>query len=275
VPIRLSRRLLALMLVATSALGVTGASADGGVHVIVPPHDPASNWNPGRMATDFWSRIGTIAILPFINHARRAQEQLGPLRFNVARYDRLTIPEQLFVLANLERVSRGETPIYGLWSVLNNAAEIGARLDTDPSSPPNLKTVFWSIWDEATTSRNQAAYFADFAWMYEDGPPPNYFFSAAVCPNSRAPDCWGHRNIILQTAEYGVGRVVLLAGAAGGIRNYRGTNSLTMAFTWADAVPETGITYTWAEAVSFMGLPESYVPTTISTNTTTTTTVPD
>jgi hypothetical protein len=279
-PQRLTRRCLALMFVATCALGATGAGADGGVHVILWPHEPASNWNPGPIAKTFWDRFGSIPVLPLINDARHAQEGLGPLRLNRARYNRLTIPEQLFVLANLERVTRGETPIYGLWSVLNGAAETGARLGRDPEPPVGSDSNFASIWDDVPNSRTQDAFFADFAWMYEDGPPPNYFFTAAVCPNSRARDCWGHRTNILETSGFAYvgGSQVLLAGAAGGLSDYHATASMTMDFSWLSQVPKTGITYTWAEAVKFLGLPTNYVTTTTTTTTTstsTTTTAPD
>jgi hypothetical protein len=46
---------------------------------------------------------------------------------------------------------------------------------------------------------------------------------------------------------------------------------LAMDFAWVSAVPKTGIVYTWARAVKFLGLPESYAPTTTTTTTTTTT----
>jgi hypothetical protein len=264
---RLVRHSLAVVLVASFAIGATVAGASVGVHAILPPHNPSSNWNPGRIRSNL--------ILPLVNDARRTQEGLGPLSFNLARYNKLAIPEQLFVIANLERVSRGETPIYGLWSELNSAAATGARLGRDPEPPPNWDSAFSSIWAGTPNSRSQAVFFADFGWMYEDGPPPYHGINNLDCTHRGAEGCWGHRDAILEKApsvSFDDGSPVLLAGAAGGIGNYKGTTSLTMAFAWVDGVPKTGIVYTWARAVKFLGLPANFLPTTTTTSTTTTTT---
>ena len=266
--IRLIRRWLALMLVASSALGTAGAGGASDLHVILPPHNPAGNWPGGG--------IRSVTFLPLINDARRAQEGLGPLLFDVARYNRLSIPDQLFVISNLERVSRGEVPIYGLWSVLDNVAATGARLGTDPEPPPGWSSSFASIWGDVLPERTQVVLAADFEWMYEDGPPPLYGNSInTACLHAGEWGCWRHRdNILEQSVGNSVSRGtnVLLAGASGGVRNYHGIASLAMDFTWAPAVPRTGIVYTWARAVKYLGLPTSYVPTSTTTTSTTTTT---
>ena len=265
------RRWVAILLVTFFAMGAAGAAASDGPHVILPPHNPVSNWNPGRVSTN--------SILVLVNAARRAQEGLGPLPLNLARYNRLSIPEQLFVLANLERVTRGEAPAYGLWTVLNRLAATGARLGRDPLPPSNWNRYFASIWSSAPNSRTNVALFSDFGWMYQDGAPPFYGTVNFDCLRRGMPGCWGHRDAILEAKPDSSSSdkpLVLLAGAAGGVRNYRGSSSLTMDFTWVAGVPTTGVTYTWAEAVRFLGLTTSTrpAPTTTTLPETTTTTLP-
>ena len=268
-PRRVVQRVLALLIVASGALVASGAGASG-LHVILPSQNPASNWPGGS--------VEAPAFLPLINEARRNQEGLGPLRLNVARYNRLSVADQLFVVTNLERVTRGETPIYGLWSVLNSAAATGAREATDPVAPADLESSFASIWSEAPPSRTQEALFADFAWMYKDGPlTPGDDFINEGCLHAGEWGCWAHRDNILEQSpgNFGsAGSLILLAGASGGVLDSRGMASLAMGFAWVEAIPSTGIVYTWAQAVRFLGLPSSYVPTTTTTTTPTTTTVP-
>jgi len=268
VSVRVIRRWLTLLLAASIALGAAGAGAASGPHVILPPHNPTGNWPGGGLRSK--------TFLQLINDARRAQEGLGPLVLNVARYNRLSIPDQLFVISNLERVSRGEVPIYGLWSVLDTVAATGARLGTDPEPPVGWTSGFASIWGDVLPERTQVALASDFEWMYEDGPPPLYGNSVnTACLHAGEWGCWGHRDNILEKSvgnSVRGGPLVLLAGASGGVRNYHGMASLAMDFTWASAVPKTGIVYTWARAVSFLGLPKSYAPTSTTTTTTTTTT---
>lgn len=47
----------------------------------------------------------------------------------------LTVPEQLFVVADLERVDRGLPPYLGLVPTLNGAAQQSAVGPSDPSVP--------------------------------------------------------------------------------------------------------------------------------------------
>jgi hypothetical protein len=217
--------------------------------------------------------MATNVALPVVNAARSAQEGLSPLRLNISRYNRLTIAEQLFVMANLERVSRGEVPIYALTATLNAFAALGVRDGRDPEPGAGwIGNGFESIWSASPPSRTQMVFFADLGWVYEDGPPPYHasFFNAD-CSRRGMSGCWGHRDAILEPAPAtGPAGLVLIAGAAGAVGNWHGQSSMAMFFTWSIGTPRSGVTYTWAQAVKFLGLPASYV----STTTTTTTSVP-
>jgi hypothetical protein len=49
-----------------------------------------------------------------IDHARATIERLPSLLLNSAAYEAMTVPEQLFAIANVERLARGDLPIAGL-----------------------------------------------------------------------------------------------------------------------------------------------------------------
>lgn len=253
-------------------LSIAGAASPAGNRVLLPPHNPPSNWRSASHR--YFGFYPVYNYVTMINLARKSQEGLDPLRFNLERYARLSIAQQLFVLVNLERVSRGEVPSYGLYAPLNRTSAIGARLGRDPS-PVSKYGDFESIWADAPNTRSQVSAFAIFDWMYEDGGPPYYGSVNGDCPRRGLPGCWGHRDAILEATPDVIPEgftLELLTGAAGGVDNYHGVSSLAMAFTWSDGVPRTGITYTWAQAVKYLDLPASDVPT--STTAPSTTTVP-
>jgi hypothetical protein len=218
--------------------------------------------------------VGVRSALALINGARAQQEGLPPLRFNLAKFDRLSTADQLFVLTNLERVSRGEVPIYGLTAQLNYVAGVGALLRRDPLEPVGWRGPFQSVWSGAQSSRGQAAFLADFGWMYEDGPPPYYLFVNLDCARRGEAGCWGHRDALLETTpDVSIPLpITLVAGASGGPGTSLGASSETMAFGWVVGVPRSGLTFTWAQAVKYLGLPLRDIPTTTTTTSTTSTT---
>jgi len=124
-------------------------------------------------------------VLQSIDQARAA-EGVGPLVLP-PYYDTLTVPEQLLVLADLERVDRGLPGLSGLSSDLDMLAREGARSDSDPEGPPGTS------WGSNWAGGEASALLADYDWMYDDGPgSPN-----VDCTSSGAPGCWAHRQNIL------------------------------------------------------------------------------
>lgn len=101
----------------------------------------------------------------------------------------LSADKQIFILANLDRVAYGITPISGLNSALDEAAKAGVRASDDPR-PPSVEAPwegFGSDWADASPLRSY------YMWMYDDGwRGPNL-----DCTSPTAPGCWGHRHVIL------------------------------------------------------------------------------
>jgi len=128
-----------------------------------------------------------IALLGAINEAR-AGERVRPMRLP-ADFAALSVGEQLFVVANVERVDRGLSRITGMSRDLDRSALRGARKRDDPTPDPFYGTSFGSNWAGGLSS----ALEADFMWMYDDGPGS----SNIDCPGPGFPGCWGHRHNIL------------------------------------------------------------------------------
>jgi hypothetical protein len=260
-----------IVMLMTCLASVAGSS---GSQVILPPKVPSTNFDPSN-------GLGQPA-LTLINDARSADEGLGPLNFNLVKYDALTVPEQLFVLVNLERVSRGEQPGYALISRLNGASAIGAQLRRDPSPPSNWPYYYRVIWSTAGITPTQAAFQADWGWMYEDGPPPYHGWTNYDCARAGAPGCWVHRNAILELRPTSLAndkQAVLVMGAGAALNSTLGY-SLAMEFSWFATKPTSGVVFTWAQALKDLGqtattstTTTTAAPTTTTTSTTTTTTL--
>ncbi len=74
-------------------------------------------------------------ILQAIANARKVLEHMGALGFKMSAYLKLTQPEQLFVVADVERTALGLAPIEGMTAQLDDLAEKGAIAGEDPSLP--------------------------------------------------------------------------------------------------------------------------------------------
>jgi hypothetical protein len=223
---------------------------------ILPPKNPPKNLAPNPYFYRFCAGGAlddTVAcnakVLLAIDHAR-ATEPLGPLRFDLQKFLRLNVADQLFVIANLERVSRGEPPVSALTTQLDRVAKAGAVADRDPELSVSrlsggAEMFGWgSNWAEGTES----ALGADDVWMYDDG-----FGSANFdCRSVHAAGCWGHRDNVLRAWQrYLVGcpaanqRLVMGAGYS---RSSHFGPSFAEIFVVACGPKPTGEVFTWAEA---------------------------
>jgi hypothetical protein len=121
-------------------------------------------------------------------NAARVSEGVVPLVLP-GDWGSLTIPQQLLVLSNLERIDRGLVPIDGLSTPLDADAQTGAAADKDPQ-PTNFYGDTWTAnWEGGYVS----PLLSDFAWMYDDG-----FGSGNLdCTSPGDQHCWGHRHDIL------------------------------------------------------------------------------
>jgi hypothetical protein len=97
----------------------------------------------------------------------RAAEGLGPMTLP-AGFDALPAATQLFVLANIDRVDHGLSPVSAMSDSIDALAATGAQQDADPDFPdPFTGTGGGSNWAGAGS-----ALLSEFLWVYDDGPVP-------------------------------------------------------------------------------------------------------
>jgi hypothetical protein len=195
----------------------------------------------------------TAYVLKSIAVARKA-EGLSPMVVPT-NWSSLTPPEQLFVLADLERTDRGLPPYLGLNDALSDDAQHSAWRDTDPGVARGFSVGLdqqgyfgmGGAWSTGFTTLS-----ADYFWMYNDG----WGGSAAAtsnlsCTSASAPACWAHRDELLgydpkfnpgvglycRTCEMGTGYALTY-----GFSSYvdlvelPAGNPPPMTFTWANNV---------------------------------------
>ena len=192
----------------------------------------------------------TNYILSAIN-AARGVEGLAPMVLPTNWYS-LTTPEQLFVVADLERTARGLAPYVGINAALSADAQQAAVAYGDPglakgfavAVDPQGYPAMGGAW-----SAGFSVLAADYIWMYDDGWAGSAnATSNIVCTSATAAGCWAHRDELLgydpgynpgvgldcANAEMGVGFAV--ANGSGSfvdlIEQPKGTPP-AMTFTWA------------------------------------------
>ncbi len=157
----------------------------------------------------------------------------------------LSLPNQLFVLINLERVDRNLSPITGELTSLDQLAQVGAQNNQDPVVPPGgLQGLPVSAWvaNWASTGTNVDAVYE---WMYNDGLGSlNY-----DCTTANPSRCWDHRDTILgfqnDMSNYGGS----LSFGAATLPTATGNTSVAMVITWSNQ-PIGGYYSTWSQAVA-------------------------
>lgn len=141
-------------------------------------------------------------VLRAVDHARKL-EGVRPMHLPT-NWQRLTPEEQLFVLADLERVARGLPPYVGLNPALGKEARLAARRDEDPTLAPGFSVGldpqgsygFGGAW--AGGSGSFSTLVADYGWMYDDGWGGSLAkTSNLACTSPRAKGCWAHRDELL------------------------------------------------------------------------------
>jgi hypothetical protein len=181
------------------------------------------------------------AALEAVNHAH-ALERIRPMVLP-AGFAQLSVPEQLFVAVNLERVDRGLPAFSGLTTGLNQNAQRGANQADDPPDPGPAYVLDDAEWAGGSSNGLDAVY----GWMYDDG----YNSGNLDCLRRGAAGCWGHRKGILD--DFGTGANLVMGAAL----NARGDNhdgdsgGTSMAVTLAVAgAPAHAFTYSWNAALA-------------------------
>lgn len=199
---------------AVLALSSFGAPADGST--------PPPNTQPHRLyACDPYSSVSNVsnaclsgALADF--NAARAKEGLGPMRLP-SNFRRLNIPQQLFVLTNIDRVDRGLWPIRGESSRLNAIGAQSANAGGDVLPCTNC-------WASSNWSQSVNAFWTQFLWMYDDGPG-----------GANVGADWGHRHNILETSFPGPVYMGVGIGANGTGEVFQGADTKDTAdvLSWA------------------------------------------
>jgi len=124
--------------IASAAPNIAGTSHGPRLYQLNPP---ANEWPAGRTRTRCWTTgfsstavaTSPTCVAAYVDSfdAARAKEHVGPLILP-SNWDKLSNPRQQFVLVNLERTARGESPLVGMIAGLSTWALIGANDGTDP-----------------------------------------------------------------------------------------------------------------------------------------------
>jgi hypothetical protein len=212
-------------------------SISAGATGILPPNNPSANIAPS--STDYLSAIDSAA----------AQEGVAPLPISESMVQSLPIPEQIFIMVNLERIDRGLPAIQYMTQELSNYAQGGASNGTDPGFPnalTNAGAITWGggVWAGGLSNVLEADYY----WMYDDGWGGLLGqTSNAACNLLNLGECWGHRDIILHSfPTCGSEPTVLSMGAAYSATGWSGGSMAAEMVSSCGAVP-SDVTYTWAE----------------------------
>ncbi|HEV2361543.1 MAG TPA: hypothetical protein VGS21_07565, partial [Acidimicrobiales bacterium] len=160
----------------------------------------------------------------------------------------LSQPEQLFAIANLERISRGEVPMVAMTKQLDGYAQSGANTASDPSFPSSMTGGGFLIAGGSNWAGNTInATASDFDWMYDDGLGSHN----GDCTPQNTSGCWGHRDNILgfydpagcqSTNEFVMGAAINPKGWLGQYPSFAelfvhdcGPMPTDVVFTWAQA----------------------------------------
>jgi hypothetical protein len=172
----------------------TGSIVNGVVTYQNPCITPQSKWpvfTNDVSCTDY--------LLSAINNAR-AIEGVRSMALPTNWFS-LTVPQQLFVVANLERVDRGLPPYLGLNSALNAEAQHAAQANQDPGIAAGFP-----IGNDAQGVPGMGGAWsggfnvlaADYIWMYDDGwSGAKATTSNIACTSAGDSGCWAHRAELL------------------------------------------------------------------------------
>src|SRR5665213_656326 len=185
----------------------------------------------------------------------QTQEGLQPIPINIDAFSQLSPADQMFVLTDLERVTRGLPPVMALTAQLDTVSAKGAVQMTDPAlSGWNLTGGKGAIAWDSNWAGGLNTVGSDYFWLYSDGEGYNI-----DCTPTNQSGCWQHEDNILApisgtcsdravpqmvmgtatatTAEYGPSEAEILVQECGGLPS-------DTVFTWSEAEQTLGIATT-------------------------------
>jgi hypothetical protein len=192
----------------------------------------------------------TTYILAAINQGA-AREHRGPVVLPANWYT-LSVAQQLFVIADIERVLRGYPAYLGINTALSAEALSAARRNADPRVAPGFRVGNDAEGVEGmggAWSQGFNVLAADYVWMYADGWGGSTATTSNVaCTSAGAKGCWAHRDELLgadpgfnpgvglrcSTCEMGTAFVVVDGQSSYvDLVELPGGRSPAMTFTWA------------------------------------------
>ena len=195
-----------------------------------PPTYVPSSWhgpNPPSNCAGSPHNGGSTAenrMLIDLDYCGATLEGLDPLVVPT-NWSQLSDTQQGFVLLNLERLARGETPLQGDSSTLDGYAMDGAQANDDPD--PNSGSWTGSNWYGGTDSADAVG-----GYIYNDGPGSNNL----ACSAGATQGCWGHRDNILDNSTAPDLDVGLADGNNGDSTEIFGEGYTDFTFSWANEV---------------------------------------
>jgi hypothetical protein len=210
--------------------------------------DPKDNVQPRPDYTRICSDDGLDNSATCVNAAldaiNRAHALEGiPAMVLPAGFAQLSVPDQLFVAVNLERVDRGLPAFSGLTTTLNENAQRGADDANDPPDPGSAYVLDDAEWAGGSSNGLDAVY----GWMYDDG----YNSGNLDCLHRGASGCWGHRKGILDDFGSGANLVMGAAIDTSGDNHDGDSGGTSMAVTLAVAgAPARALTYSWSQVLA-------------------------
>ena len=181
----------------------------------------------------------------------------------------LSVPEQLFVIVDLQRVSAGYPAYLGLNAALSREAQRAANARRDPGIAPGFaighnpagQPGFDGAW-----AMGSSVLAADYVWMYEDG----WGGSARATPNRLCTGpgvwaCWSHRDELLGSAtspSAGVGLGCSTCAMGAGFAPGGGGSLVALIERPAGRPP--AMTFTWGNELAYFPVASSSPPTTTS-----------
>lgn len=220
-----------------SVAGVAAAGIQARLHNIAPSPNYFSVCAYGTN-----SAACTRQVIKAIENARSHEHMKKRAVILPNNYRKLSVPEQTFVITDLERVDRGLRPYTGLTATLNTAAHVAAIAQVDPTLVTSVLNALHiealgSIW-----AGDLGPLASDYDWMYNDGYAKGGSINIA-CLRPGASGCWGHRHNILYPNR---GLSTLSAGA--GTAKPPGASIAEVLVGGNARAPR--YSYTWREALA-------------------------
>jgi hypothetical protein len=169
----------------------------------------------------------------------------------------LTVQQQLFVVADLERVDRGLPPYLGLNAALSAAAQHAAATSSDPGLAAGFpigvdaqgSPAFGGAW-----AGGYSVLVADYIWMYDDGWGGSNNTSNIACKSPGGAACWAHRDELLgydPGYNPGVGLMSTTSEMGTGFALVNGTSASYVDLIETPKSGQPAMTFTWAQELAY------------------------